>query len=188
MVDDAHGEGVLGNGRGIVHHFNLQGKVDLEMGTLSKAFGVIGGYVAGKKVVIDYVNANGRAYLYSTATTPADTAACLAAIEVLENSTEAVEKLWENTKYFKEGLSKLGFDMSVSQTPIVPIILGDDELARLFSAKLFEENVFSASQSYPIVPKGAARVRVMNTASHSREDLDYALAAFEKVGRELGVI
>lgn len=188
MVDDSHGEGVLGNGRGIVHHFNLQGKIDLEMGTLSKAFGVIGGVVAGKKVVVDFVNAHGRAYLFSTATTPADTAACLAAIDIVEKSTEIVEKLWNNTQYLKDGLLELGFDIGITQTPIIPLLLGDSDLAKKFSAHLFEENVFSAAQTYPIVPKGAARVRVMNSASHSREDLNLALAAFEKVGRELGVI
>lgn len=188
MVDDSHGEGVMGNGRGIVHHFGLQGKIDIEMGTLSKAFGVIGGVIAGKQRVIDYIAANGRAYQYSTATTPADTAACLAAVNLLEDSTELVDKLWANTTHFKNGLQGLGFDISKTETPIVPIILGENSLAKHFSNRLFEEGIFSAAQVYPIVPMGSARVRVMNSASHSREDLDFALSVFEKVGRELNII
>jgi glycine C-acetyltransferase len=188
LVDDAHGEGVLGNGRGIVHHFGLEGKIDVEVGTLSKAFGVIGGVVAGKQLVVDYVRAQGRAQNYSTATTPPDTAACLAAVNLLSDSTELVDKLWANTTYFTAGLSKLGFDTGITQTPIVPILLGEVGLARQFSARLFEEGVFAVGLGYPIVPRGTARVRIMNTAAHSREDLDFALAAFEAVGRELGVV
>lgn len=188
LVDDAHGEGVLGQGRGIVHHFGLEGKIDVEVGTLSKAFGVIGGVVAGKQLVVDYVRAQGRAQNYSTATTPADTAACLAAVNLLSDSTELVDRLWANTAYFKTGMQKLGFDIGVTQTPIVPIILGEVSLANQFSARLFDEGVFAVGLGYPIVPRGAARVRIINTATHSRGDLDFALLAFEKVGRELGVI
>ena len=188
LVDDAHGEGVLGQGRGIVHHFGLEGKIDVEVGTLSKAFGVIGGVVAGKQVVVDYVRAQGRAQNYSTATTPADTAACLAAVSLLSDSTELVVKLWANTDYFKTGMKKLGFEIGVTQTPIIPILLGEVSLAKQFSAHLFDEGVFAVGLGYPIVPHGAARVRIINTATHSRGDLDFALLAFEKVGRELGVI
>lgn len=188
LVDDAHGEGVLGNGRGIVHHFGLQGKIDVEVGTLSKAFGVIGGVVAGKQLVVDYVRAQGRAQNYSTATTPADTAACLAAVDLLSDSAGLVDKLWANTAYFTAGMKRMGFDTGITQTPIVPILLGEVGLARQFSARLFAEGVFAVGLGYPIVPRGAARVRTINTASHSREDLDFALMAFEKVGRELGVI
>lgn len=188
LVDDAHGEGVLGNGRGIVHHFGLEGKIDVEVGTLSKAFGVIGGVVAGKQVVVDYIRAQGRAQNYSTATTPADTAACLAAIKVLSDSTELVDKLWANTNFFKSNMAALGFDLGITQTPIVPIILGEVGLAKEFEARLFERGVFAVGLGYPIVPKGSARVRVMNTASHSHEDLELALSVFEKVGRELSVI
>lgn len=188
MIDDAHGDGVLGGGRGTSHHFGLQGKIDVEVGTLSKAFGVIGGVIAGKKLAVDFINANGRAHQYSTATTPADTAACLAAVDLLEQSSELVDTLWRNTAYFKEALTRLGFDISHSQTPIVPIVLGKVDLAKRFASRLFEEGVFVKAQTYPLVPKGSARIRVMNSAAHSIEDLDRALAAFERVGRELGVV
>jgi glycine C-acetyltransferase len=144
--------------------------------------------VAGKKVVVDYVRAYGRAQQFSTATTPADTAACLAAVELLSSSTELVDKLWANTEYFKQGMERLGFDTGITQTPIMPIILGEVTVAKQFAARLFEEGVFAVGLGYPIVPRGTARVRIMNTASHSREDLDFALSAFEKVGREMGVI
>ncbi len=188
LVDDAHGEGVLGNGRGIVHHFGLEGKIDVEVGTLSKALGVIGGVVAGKKLVVDFIRAEGRAQNYSTATTPADTAACLAAIRLLSKSTDLVDRLWENTRYFKSGLEQLGFNLGITQTPILPVLLGEVGLAKRFESSLFEEDVFAIGIGYPIVPQGAARLRVMNSACHSREDLDFALSAFEKVGRELNVI
>ncbi|MGQ9598111.1 MAG: glycine C-acetyltransferase [Anaerolineae bacterium] len=188
MVDDAHGEGVLGGGKGIVHHFGLQGKFDVEIGTLSKAFGVVGGVIAGKKVVVDYVRQKARPFLFSSAVTPADTAACLAAVDLLEQSSELVEKLWANTEYFKKGMVQLGFDIGRSQTPIVPVMLGEAPLAKEFSRRLFENGVFAMSIGFPTVPRGQARIRVMNTAAHSREDLDLGLAAFEKVGRRLGVI
>jgi len=188
MVDDAHGEGVLGGGKGIVHHFGLQGKFDVEIGTLSKAFGVVGGVIAGKKVVVDYLRQKARPFLFSSATTPADTAACLAAVDLLEESSELVEKLWANAKYFKESLAELGFDTGRTETPIVPVMLGEAPLAKEFSRKLFENGVFAMALGFPTVPEGLARIRVMNTAAHSQEDLDAGLAAFEKVGCELGVI
>jgi len=188
MVDDAHGEGVLGGGKGIVHHFGLQGKFDVEIGTLSKAFGVVGGVIAGKRVVVDYLRQKARPFLFSSATTPADTAACLAAVDLLEESSELVEKLWANAKYFKESLAELGFDTGRTETPIVPVMLGEAPLAKEFSRKLFDNGVFAMALGFPTVPEGLARIRVMNTAAHSQEDLDAGLAAFEKVGRELGVI
>jgi glycine C-acetyltransferase len=188
MVDDAHGEGVLGKGRGIVHHFGLQGQIDVEIGTLSKAFGVVGGVIAGKKVVVDYLRQKARPFLFSSAVTPPDTAACLAAVDLLEESEALVEKLWANTEYFKKGMAELGFDTGRSETPIVPVMLGEAPLAKEFSRKLFENGVFAMALGFPTVPRGQARIRVMNTAAHSKEDLDTGLAAFEKVGRELGVI
>ncbi|OGF56543.1 MAG: glycine C-acetyltransferase [Candidatus Fraserbacteria bacterium RBG_16_55_9] len=189
MVDDAHGEGVLGKGgRGIVDHFDLHGRVDIEVGTLSKAFGVVGGYVAGNALVIEYLRQRARPFLFSSASTPPDTAACIAAVDLLERSTEFVDHLWENTRYFKEQMVKLGFDTGRSQTPIVPIMLGEAPLAQEFSRRLFEEGVFAMSIGYPTVPQGKARIRVMMSASHSPDDLDQGIAAFQKVGQELGVI
>ncbi len=189
MVDDAHGEGVLGRGgRGIVDHFHLHGKFDVEISTFSKALGVMGGAISGKKVIVDYLRQRARPFLFSSAVTPADTAACLAAIELLENSTELVENLWKNTAYFKEKMGKLGFDMGKSQTPITPVILGENQLAQQFSRKLFEEGVFAMPVVFPTVPKGTARIRVMLSAALSVEDMDKGLAALEKVGKELGVI
>ncbi|HHB90914.1 MAG TPA: glycine C-acetyltransferase [Anaerolineae bacterium] len=189
MVDDAHGEGVLGRGgRGIVDHFGLHGKFDVEIGTLSKAFGVVGGVIAGKKIIVDYIRQKARPFLFSSAPTPADTAACLAAVDILEESEELVERLWENARYLKAGMDALGFDTGHSQTPILPIMLGDAGLAMEFSKRLFENGVFAMGIGYPTVPKGQARIRVMNTAAHTKEDLDFGLEVFAKVGRELGVI
>jgi len=188
MVDDAHGEGVLGRGRGIVAHFGLHGKFDVEVGTLSKAFGVVGGVIAGKKVIVDYLRQKARPFLFSSAVTPADTAACLAAVDLLEESEDLVNKLWENAEYFKAGMRDLGFDTGKTETPIVPVMLGEAVLAKAFSRRLFEEGIFAMALGFPTVPRGKARIRVMNTAAHSREDLDIGLAAFEKVGKELGVI
>jgi glycine C-acetyltransferase len=188
MVDDAHGEGVLGGGKGIVHHFDLQGKFDVEIGTLSKAFGVVGGVIAGKKVVVDYLRQKARPFLFSSAVTPADTAACLAAVDLLEESSDLVEKLWANTGYLKKELANLGFDTGRTETPIVPVMLGEAPMAKEFSRKLFDNGVFAMALGFPTVPRGMARIRVMNTAAHSQADLDTGLAAFEKVGRELGVI
>jgi len=188
MVDDAHGEGVLGGGKGIVHHFGLQGSFDVEIGTLSKAFGVVGGVIAGKRVVVDYLRQKARPFLFSSAVTPPDTAACLAAVDLLEESSELVDRLWSNTEYFKRGMVELGFDTGQSETPIVPVMLGEAPLAKEFSRKLFENGVFAMALGFPTVPRGKARIRVMNTAAHSQDDLDVGLAAFEKVGRELGII
>lgn len=189
MVDDAHGEGVLGEGgRGIVDHFGLHGRVDIEMGTLSKAFGVVGGYLAGRAIIIEYLKQQARPFLFSSATTPADTAACIAAIDILERSTELIDRLWENTRYFKAKMRELGFDLGKSETPITPVMLGEAKLAQKFSAKLFDDGVFAQAIGYPTVPRGKARIRVMISAAHTKEDLDFGLKAFEKVGRELGVI
>lgn len=189
MVDDAHGEGVLGKGgRGIVDHFGLHGKVDIEVGTMSKAFGVVGGMVAGDKVIIEWLRQRGRPFLFSSAVTAPDAAACLAAVDLLEESTELVDKLWANAKYFKEEMKKLGFDTGVSETPITPVMLGEAPLAQQFSRELFEEGVFAMSIGFPTVPKGKARIRVMISASHDNDDLGQGLEAFAKVGKRLGVI
>jgi glycine C-acetyltransferase len=189
MVDDAHGEGVLGEGgRGIVDHFGLHGRVDVEVGTLSKAFGVVGGLVAGKKVIIDWLRQRGRPFLFSSAMTVPDTAACLEAVNILEDSTVLVDKLWSNAEIFKSGMKKLGFDTGSSQTPIVPVMLGEAPLAQEFSRRLFDDGVFAMAIGFPTVPRGKARIRVMNSAAHSHEDLEIALEIFGKVGQELGVI
>jgi len=189
MVDDAHGEGVLGDGgRGIANHFHLEGKVDIEVGTLSKAFGVMGGYVAGNATIIDWLRQRGRPFLFSSAPTPADTAACIAAVDVLERSTELVDRLWQNARYFKSEMKRLGFNTGVSVTPITPIMLGEAPLAQDFSKRLFESGLFATALSYPTVPKGKARIRVMISAAHSSADLDKALQIFQGVGQQLGVI
>jgi glycine C-acetyltransferase len=190
MVDDAHGEGVLGRaGRGIADHFSLHGGcVDIEIGTLSKAFGVVGGYIAGKKVIVDYLRQRARPFLFSSAVTPADVAACIAAVDILAESGELVEKLWANTKYFKDKMKALGFDLGQSVTPITPVMVGDTDKARALSQKLFENSVFAMAIGYPTVPKGKERLRVMISATHSTDDLNFAVKAFEKVGKEVGVI
>ncbi|GAB4447648.1 MAG: glycine C-acetyltransferase [Anaerolineales bacterium] len=189
MVDDAHGEGVLGKGgRGIVDHFGLHGKVDIEVGTMSKAFGVVGGMVAGKREIVEWLRQRGRPFLFSSAVTAPDAAACLAAVDLLEESTELVDKLWDNARYFKAEMKKLGFDTGVSETPITPVMLGEAPLAQQFSRELFEEGVFAMAIGYPTVPKGKARIRVMISASHDRDDLGQGLEAFAKVGKRLGVI
>jgi glycine C-acetyltransferase len=189
MVDDAHGEGVLGRGgRGIVDHFGLHGVFDVEIGTLSKAFGVVGGVIAGKKAIVDYIRQKGRPFLFSSAVTPADTAACLAAVDLLEESEELVQRLWDNADYFRQEMNRRGFDTGHSETPIVPVMLGDAGLAKQFSWELFEAGVFAMSIGFPTVPRGLARIRVMNTAAHTRDDLDQGLRAFEIVGKKLGVI
>ena len=189
MVDDAHGEGVLGKGgRGIVDHFNLHGKVDIEVGTFSKAFGVVGGVVSGNADIVEWLTQRGRPFLFSSAVTPPDVAACIAAIDLLEESTELVDRLWSNGAYFKKEMAALGFNTGNSQTPITPIMLGDAQLAQDFSKKLFEQGVFATSIGYPTVPQGKARIRVMISAAHSKEDLDRALQEFKSVGKELGVI
>lgn len=189
MVDDAHGEGVLGKGgRGIVDHFNLHGKVDVEIGTLSKAFGVVGGVVAGNPLVVEWLHQRGRPFLFSSAMTVPDVAACLAALDILEESTELVDKLWDNTRYFKQEMRNLGFDTGQSVTPITPIMLGEAPLAQQFSRDLFDAGVFAMAIGYPTVPRGKARIRVMISAAHEKEDLDKGLEAFANVGRKLGVI
>jgi len=189
MVDDAHGEGVLGShGRGIVDHFELHGRVDIEIGTLSKAFGVLGGYIAGKKELIEYLKQKARPFLFSSPLSPADTAAALEATKILQESDERVKKLWDNAKYFKEEMKKLGFDTGESETPITPVMLYDAKLSTQFSKELFEEGIFAQSIGYPTVPKGKARIRVMISAVHTKEDLDFALEKFEKVGKKLGVV
>jgi glycine C-acetyltransferase len=189
MVDDAHGEGVIGNGgRGIVDHFGLHGKVDVEVGTLSKAFGVVGGVSAGNPVVVEWLRQRGRPFLFSSAMTVPDVAACLAAVDILEESTELVDKLWENARYFKAEMRRLGFDTGLSTTPITPIMLGEAPLAQQFSRELFENGLFAMSIGFPTVPKGKARIRVMISAAHAREDLDKGLEIFTTVGRKLGVI
>jgi len=189
MVDDAHGEGVVGRGgRGIVDHFGLHGKFDVEIGTLSKAFGVVGGVIAGKKVLVDWMRQRGRPFLFSSATTAADTAACLAAVDLLEESTELVDRLWANAKLFKAEMKKLGFNTGKSETPITPVILGENQIAQQFSRKLFERGIFAMPIVFPTVPKGTARIRVMISAAHTSSDLEQGLEAFQSVGKELDVI
>ena len=190
MVDDAHGEGVLGRGgRGIVDHFGLHGKVDVEVGTLSKAFGVVGGYVAGPAKVVEFLKQKARPFLFSSAPTPADVAASLAAVEILNRSEERVKKLWDNTNYFKSEMRKAGFDTGKSVTPITPIMLYDEKVAQEFSRMLFEDaNIFAQAITYPTVPKGKARIRVMISATHTKEDLDYAIEKFTEIGKKLGVV
>jgi len=176
MVDDAHGEGVLGRGgRGIVDHFGLHGRVDVEIGTLSKAFGVVGGYVAGRREITEYLRQKARPFLFSSAVTPPDVAACIKAVEILERSTDLVDRLWENARYFKGKMKELGFDTGKS-------------LAQEFSRRLFEEGVFAMAIGFPTVPRGMARIRVMISAAHTKDDLDFALGVFEKIGKELRVL
>lgn len=189
MVDDAHGEGVLGKGgRGIVDHFDLHGKVDVEVGTFSKAFGVVGGVVAGNARIVEWLRQRGRPFLFSSAMTVPDVAACLAAVDLLEESSELVDRLWANTEFFKKEMRALGFDTGKSVTPITPVMLGDEQLAQKFSKAMFEAGVFAMAIAYPTVPRGTARLRVMISAAHSTSDLEHGLQAFADVGRKLGVI
>lgn len=189
MVDDAHGEGVLGKGgRGIVDHFHLHGKVDVEVGTMSKAFGVMGGVSAGSPKVVEWLRQRGRPFLFSSAMTVPDVAACIAAVDILESSTELVDRLWANAAYFKAEMKQAGFDTGVSETPITPIMLGEAPLAQQFSRELFEAGVFAMALGFPTVPRGKARIRVMISAAHAREDLDKGLEIFCSVGKKLGVI
>ncbi|WP_338449745.1 glycine C-acetyltransferase [Niallia oryzisoli] len=187
-VDDAHGSGVMGQGAGTVKHFGLSDRIDFQIGTLSKAIGVVGGYVAGSQKLIDWLKVRARPFLFSTSMTPGDAAACIEAIDIMMESTEKVEKLWENGKYLKEGLKKLGFDIGHSETPITPCIIGDENLTQQFSRRLMEEGVYAKSITFPTVPKGTGRVRNMPTAAHTKEMLDEALAVYEKVGKELNII
>jgi glycine C-acetyltransferase len=189
MVDDAHGEGVLGrNGRGIVDHFHLHGRVDIECGTMSKAFGVMGGYIAGNAKIVEYLRQRARPFLFSSAATPPDVAACIAAIDILEASDEPVRKLWDNARVFKSALKDLGFDLGASETPITPVLLGEASTAWDFSKALFAEGVFATAIAFPTVPRGKARIRAMLSAAHSPDDLSFAVDRFAKVGRRLGVI
>ncbi len=189
MVDDAHGEGVLGRGgRGIVDHYDLHGKVDVEVGTLSKAFGVVGGVVAGNPLVVEWLRQRGRPFLFSSAMTVPDVAAVIAAVDILEESTELVDRLWDNARYFKAEMKDLGFDTGLSVTPITPVMLGEAPLAQQFSRELYENGVFGMAIGFPTVPRGKARIRVMISAAHSKSDLDQGLGIFRKVGKSLGVI
>jgi glycine C-acetyltransferase len=189
MVDDAHGEGVLGRGgRGIVDHFGLHGRVDVEVGTLSKAFGVVGGLVAGKAIIVEWLRQRGRPFLFSSAMTAPDAAACIEAVNILQESTELIDRLWSNAAVFRKGMQQMGFDTGYSQTPIVPVMLGEASLAQQFSRRLFDAGVFAMAIGFPTVPRGKARIRVMNSAAHSPADIEIALETFGKVGKELGVI
>ena len=186
MVDDAHGEGVLGTGgRGVVNHFGLEGEVDIEIGSLSKAFSVMGGFIAAKQPLIDTYLMSARQRLFSIALTIPDTAALIEAVDMLGESEHKVQKLWSNVKYLNKGFEELGFDIGHSETPIIPVMLGDEDHARAFSARLFEEGVFASAICFPMVPRGTARVRVIVSANFSKDDCDAGLAAFEKVAAEL---
>ncbi|MFP3355957.1 glycine C-acetyltransferase [Planococcus sp. SIMBA_143] len=187
-VDDAHGSGVTGKGKGTVKHFGLEKEVDMQMGTLSKAVGVVGGYVAGKKQLIDWLRVRSRPFLFSTAVTPGDVAATTAAVQKIIDSTELHDKLWDNGDYLKKGLKELGFDIGDSATPITPCIIGDEKLTQQFSKRLFEEGVYAKSIVFPTVPRGTGRVRNMPTAAHTKEMLDEAIEIYAKVGKELNVI
>jgi glycine C-acetyltransferase len=189
MVDDAHASGVFGqNGRGTVDHFGLHGRVDVQVGTLSKALGVVGGYVAGSRALIDVLVHRARPFLFSTSHPPAVAAACLAALDVLEEEPGLIDRLWENTRFFKAGLRAAGFNTGLSESPITPVIVGGAHLAMQLADRLFAAGVLAQGVGFPIVPRGLARVRTIVTATHTREDLEFALDRFEQVGAELGVI
>jgi len=189
MVDDAHASGVLGrDGRGTIDHFGLHGRVQVQVGTLSKAIGVLGGYVCGSRDLIEYLFHWARPFLFSTSHPPAVAAACLAAFDVLEQEPERIQALWNNTKYFKQGLIEAGFDTGNSETPITPVIVGEAKLAHELSRALFEEGVLATGIGFPTVPKGRARVRTIVTATHTKAELDHALEAFQKVGKRLGIL
>jgi glycine C-acetyltransferase len=189
MVDDAHASGVFGtNGRGTIDHFAMHGRVDVQVGTLSKAIGALGGYVAGNRNLIEFLYHRARPFLFSTSHPPAVAAACIAAIDVLLEEPEIMERLWANTRFFKTGLERLGFSTGISESPITPVIAGDSAKANTLSDRLFEEGVFAQAIGYPTVARDKARVRTIVTATHTREDLQYALDAFQKVGKEIGLI
>jgi glycine C-acetyltransferase len=189
MVDDAHSSGVLGrNGRGTIDHFGLHGRVQVQVGTLSKAIGVLGGYVCGSRDLIDFLYHRARPFLFSTSHPPAVAASCLAAFDVLEQEPERIDRLWDNTRYFKKGLTEAGFNTGISETPITPIIVGEAALAHQLSRELFQEGVFATGIGFPTVAKGKARVRTIVTSEHTREELDRALEAFRKVGKRLGLV
>lgn len=189
MVDDAHGEGVMGTGgRGVVDHFGLHGKVDIEVGSLSKAFSGTGGFISGKKALIDFYKQKARQFMFSIALTIPDTAAALEGIKILTESDELVKKLWSNTEYLKKGFQQLGFDTGHSKSPIIPVMIGDDDKTLAFSSRLMEEGIFAGAIRFPMVPQGTARIRVIPSAAHSQKDLDFAIATFGKVGKELKLI
>jgi glycine C-acetyltransferase len=189
MVDDAHASGVFGrDGRGTIDHFGVHGRVDVQVGTLSKAIGVLGGYVAGSRTLIDFLYHRARPFLFSTSHPPAVAAACLAAIDVLVEEPQLIERLWDNTRFFKAGLAALGFNTGASQSPITPVIVGEGALAMKLSDRLFEHGVFAQGIGFPTVPRDKARVRTIVTATHSRDELQFALDAFGNVGRELRII
>src|SRR5688572_5530066 len=189
MVDDAHASGVFGkNGRGTIDHFNVHGRVDVQVGTLSKAIGVLGGYVAGSRALVEFLYHRARPFLFSTSHPPAVAAACIAAIDVLTEEPQIIDRLWENTRFFKAGLQGLGFNTGMSESPITPVIAGESAKAMKLSDRLFEEGVFAQGIGFPTVPRGKARVRTIVTATHTRDELQFALDCFEKVGTELGIL
>jgi glycine C-acetyltransferase len=189
MVDDAHASGVFGgNGRGTVDHFGMHGRVDVQVGTLSKALGALGGYVAGSKSLIEFLYHRARPFLFSTSHPPSVAATCIAALDVLENEPQWMERLWANTRFFKAGLEALGFNIGISESPITPVIVGDGALAMTLSDKLFDAGVFAQGIGFPTVPEGKARVRTIVTATHTEDELQFALDAFTRVGTELGII
>ncbi|EIZ8424932.1 TPA: glycine C-acetyltransferase [Enterococcus faecium] len=187
-VDDAHGSGVTGKGAGTVKHFGLSDKIDMQMGTLSKAIGVVGGYVAGSKTLIDWLKARSRPFLFSTSLTLGAAAAALASITLMQEHPELVEKVWENANYFKEELKKVGYNIGMSETPITPVILGDEKVTQTFSKKLIEHGIYAKPIVYPTVPLGTGRIRNMPTAEHTREMLDEAVAVYQKIGKEMEII
>ena len=188
MVDDAHASGVFGrNGRGTIDHFNMHGRVDIQVGTLSKAIGALGGYVAGSKALIEFLYHRARPFLFSTSHPPAVAASCIAALDVLEQEPHIIDRLWENTKFFKSGLRALGFNTGLSESPITPVIVGDGALAMQLSDRLFQEGVFAQGIAFPTVARDKARVRTIVTATHTRDELQFALDVFARVGRELGI-
>ena len=189
MVDDAHASGVFGrNGRGTIDHFGMHGRVDVQVGTLSKAIGALGGYVAGSRTLIEFLYHRARPFLFSTSHPPAVAAACIAAIDVLEQEPEIIDRLWDNTRFFKSGLQALGFNTGLSESPITPVIAGDGALAMKLSDRLFQEGVFAQGIAFPTVARDKARVRTIVTATHTRDELQFALDVFAKVGRELGIV
>ncbi|ARB39517.1 MULTISPECIES: glycine C-acetyltransferase [Mammaliicoccus] len=187
-VDDAHGSGVMGKGAGTVKHFGLQDKIDFQIGTLSKAIGVVGGYVAGTKDLIDWLKVASRPFLFSTSLAPGDTKAITESVKKLMASTELHDKLWDNANYLKEGLKAKGFDIGHSETPITPVIIGEEKKAQTFSKRLMDEGVYAKAIVFPTVPRGTGRVRNMPTAAHTKEQLDQAIDIYEKIGKELGLL
>jgi glycine C-acetyltransferase len=189
MVDDAHASGVFGShGRGTIDHFGMHGRVDVQVGTLSKALGALGGYVAGSRTLIEFLYHRARPFLFSTSHPPAVAATCLAALDVLESEPQLIDRLWENTRFFKRGLQALGFDIGTSESPITPVIVGDGALAMTLSDRLFTEGVFAMGIAYPTVARDRARVRTIVTATHTTDELQYALDVFARVGRDLGIL